>query len=301
MHAARFARCLLGGLALCLPAYADTTERSSQHSMAAGGEERSYRLFVPPHNAAQPLPLMVVLHGGLGNADETERTTGMNRVARANGFMVAYPNGTGARLLKNRRTWNAGNCCGPASDRGIDDVAFIRAMLADIARKTALDRRRVYVTGMSNGAMLAYRLACEMPSQIAAIVPVAGTMAVNRCPGIENIPVLHIHGEKDRNVPFQGGMGEDAIAGVAHRSVPETLQMIADIRGCASPRQELRADGSILSRWQCEQAPLQLLLIPGGEHVWPGGDSRRNRRLFGGHFAASQIAWEFVRQFAKGS
>jgi polyhydroxybutyrate depolymerase len=271
------------------------------YQMNVGGEERSYKLFVPSSAAQGQLPLMIVMHGGLGNADETERTTGMNRVAEANQFLVAYPNGTGTRLLKNRRTWNAGKCCGQAVERQIDDVGFIHAMLADIATHHPLDRSRVYATGISNGAMMAYRLACELPNDIAAIVPVSGTLALNSCSGARNVPVLHIHGGKDSNVPYKGGMGENAIAGVAHRSVPDTLQMIASAHGCAAASSEKDLpDGSELTSWNCQgKAPLQLRLIPNGEHVWPGGDSRRNRKLYGGNFSASQAAWDFAKQFKK--
>ncbi|WP_252270720.1 extracellular catalytic domain type 1 short-chain-length polyhydroxyalkanoate depolymerase [Pseudomonas subflava] len=271
------------------------------HQLEAGGEERSYKLYVPEGAPKGPLPLMIVMHGGLGNADETERTTGMNRVAQANGFLVAYPNGTGARMMPNRRTWNAGKCCGRAAELNVNDVSFIHAMLADIGSHHPVDRSRVYATGISNGAMMAYRLACELPDDIAAIVPVSGTLAVNSCPGARNIPVLHIHGGKDSNVPYQGGMGENAISGVAHRSVPETLKMIASAHGCgAGPNEKDLADGSELTSWNCQgKAPLQLRLIPNGEHVWPGGDSPRNRKLFGGDFSASQAAWDFVKQFKK--
>lgn len=271
------------------------------HRLNFAGEERSYKLFVPGGARTGALPLMIVLHGGLGNADETEHTTGMNRVAEKGGFIVAYPNGTGIRLMPNRRTWNAGICCGPAVEREIDDVGFIHAMLADIATHYPLDRSRVYATGISNGAMMAYRLACELPLDVAAIIPVSGTLALNSCPGVKNIAVLHIHGSQDSNVPYQGGMGENAVAGVSHRSVPETLHMIAKAHGCnVGPSKQVLADGSELSSWSCQgKAPLQLRLIPGGEHVWPGGDSRRNRKLYGGHFSASQAAWDFAKQFKK--
>lgn len=271
--------------------------------MQVGGEERSYKLFVPGGAPDGPLPLMIVMHGGLGNADETERTTGMNRVAETGQFLVAYPNGTGGKLMPNRRTWNAGKCCGKAVERNIDDVGFIHAMLSDIARHHQLDRSRVYATGISNGAMMAYRLACDAPGDIAAIIPVSGTLALNSCPGAKSVPVLHIHGGKDSNVPYQGGMGENAISGVAHRSVPETLKMIASAHGCAAaPSEKDLPDGSELTSWNCQgKAPLQLRLIPKGEHVWPGGDSRRNRKLYGGDFSASQAAWDFAKQFRKGN
>ncbi|MBC9251843.1 hypothetical protein A9179_16355 [Pseudomonas alcaligenes] len=280
--------------------HAGAAEEGTLYDLNVNGNERSYKLFIPTNAPSGKLPLMIVMHGGLGNADETESTTGMNRVAASNGFMVVYPNGTGGRLMKNRRTWNAGKCCGPAVEQQVDDVGFIDQMLGDIEHHHPLDRSRVYATGISNGAMMAYRLACELPQDIAAIIPVSGTLAVNSCPGAKTIPVLHIHGSKDSNVPYAGGMGEHAIAGVAHRSVPDTLQMIANAHGCNSESEQTLSDGSELTSWNCAgKPPLELRLIPGGEHVWPGGDSRRNRKLYSGHFSASQAAWDFAKQFSK--
>ncbi|TXH99279.1 MAG: hypothetical protein E6Q72_00075 [Pseudomonas sp.] len=291
----------IAALALTLCSGQLLAAEGNLYTLQTGSGERSYKLFVPAGAPQEPLPLMIVMHGGLGNADETERTTGMNRVAQDNRFLVVYPNGTGLRLLKNRRTWNAGKCCGPAVERQIDDVGFIRAMLDDISTHHPLDRSRIYATGISNGAMMAYRLACELPNEIAAIVPVSGTLALNSCAGARDIPVLHIHGGKDSNVPYNGGMGENAIAGVAHRSVPDSLRMITSAQSCSGDISERNlADGSRQSSWNCQgKAPVQLRLIPDGEHVWPGGNSRRNDRLYGGNFSASQAAWDFVSQFRK--
>lgn len=292
---------LLGLLFSTLHAFhASAADEGTLYEMNVNGTPRSYKLFIPATASTTKLPLMIVMHGGLGNADETESTTGMNRVAANNNFMVAYPNGTGGRLMKNRRTWNAGKCCGPAVEQRADDVAFIDQMLSDIEHHHPLERSRVYATGISNGAMMAYRLACELPRDIAAIIPVSGTLAVDSCPGAKSIPVLHIHGSKDSNVPYAGGMGENAIAGVAHRSVPDTLRMIASAHGCNSESEQALPDGSELTSWNCAgKPPLELRLIPNGEHVWPGGDSRRNRKLYGGHFSASQAAWDFAKQFSK--
>ncbi|QKE64163.1 hypothetical protein HNE05_12655 [Aquipseudomonas campi] len=291
---------LLSSLLLLAPLLAGAAGNEGRlFEMQVNGASRSYKLYVPS-NAQGPLPLMIVMHGGLGNADDTERTTGMNRIAASNQFMVAYPNGTGARLMKKRRTWNAGKCCGQAAEQNVDDVQFIRSMLGDIASHHPLDRSRVYATGISNGAMMAYRLACEIPQDIAAIIPVSGTLALNSCAGAKSVAVLHIHGAKDSNVPYAGGMGENAIAGVAHRSVPETLQIMAKAHNCAGSSEQALPDGSELTSWSCpSQAAVQLRLIPNGEHVWPGGDSRRNRKLFAGNFSASQAAWDFAKQFQK--
>lgn len=293
-------RSLLVGLLLLAPLAASAaTDQGQLLDLQVAGISRSYKLFVPEGAApGELLPLMIVMHGGLGNADEVEHSTGMNRIASANRFMVAYPNGSGGRLLKNRRTWNAGTCCGPAVEQKVDDVQFIHHMLADIASQQPLDRSRVYATGLSNGAMMAYRLACDMPDEIAAIIPVAGTLALDNCAGAKHVAVLHIHGTQDSNVPYAGGMGQNAIAGVAHRSVPETLQIMATTHGCGGSSEQNLPDGSTLASWNCpSQTAVQLRLIPDGEHAWPGGDSRRLRKRYAGNFSASQAAWDFARQF----
>ena len=180
------------------------------------GSERTYRLYVPADAPERGLPLMIVLHGGLGNAESMEQSTGMDRVADTGHFLVAYPNGTeGAGRMKNRRTWNAGTCCGIARRKRVDDVAFIARMIDQIAIRHSIDPDRVVAVGLSNGAMMAYRLACELPDRFAAVVAVAGTLAMSGCPGdgkaggdgANAVGGYHIHGDSDQDVHFEGGRG----------------------------------------------------------------------------------------------
>lgn len=273
------------------------------HELAVAGMRRSYRLFVPPALGSVRGPLMIVLHGGLGNAEIMEKQTGMNAIALRHGFLVAYPNGSAAGfgLLQNRRTWNAGRCCGPASRRNVDDVQFIDRMIDDIGQKHPVDSARIYVTGMSNGAMLAYRLVCELPSRFAAAVAVAGTLAVDECRGGQDIPILHIHGALDRHVPFAGGVGEDSLAQVSHRSVPETLRLLTESRHCVvPPRSKILPGGDEEITYDCgNHAPVVLRIVAQGGHVWPGGGGRRNQAIYGGDFSASELVWEFASRYAK--
>ena len=274
---------------------------SETHELMVQGHRRSYNLYRPALPKGEEVPLMIVLHGGLGNANAIEATTGMNTVAFSNGFIVAYPEGTEGESyeLKDRRTWNAGGCCGPAVRWNIDDVGFISAMIDDIAGRHPIDSDRVYVTGMSNGAMLAYRLACEIPEKVAAIIPVAGTSAVDDCGNAKEVPVLHIHGEKDTHVPIEGGTGETTWARYEHRSVPETMTLLTEARGCSGSDTEL-VDGLIeRTTYHCaEGGAVQLLIIKGWGHLWPGG--RRDGEYDGGStfFSASQTAWEFAKQYS---
>jgi polyhydroxybutyrate depolymerase len=277
--------------------------RSSFNELVVDGIRRSYILYRPITSNKTDLPLIIVLHGGLGNARYMQKSTGMNEIADSGPFVVVYPNGTKIRFtLKDRRTWNAGNCCGRAAKKGIDDVKFIEKIIEDIGKKIPIDTGRVYVTGHSNGAMMAYRLAAEIPDKIAAIIPVAGTLAIGNFDTAKDIPVQHIHGTADKNVPIAGGKGARSVAGVAHRSLADTIKLITRSRQCQDPEVRKESGGIQISSYRCGNgAPLVLMLIEGGEHAWPGGHGRQQKNPGGRHFSASKHAWEFAKHFSKTS
>jgi polyhydroxybutyrate depolymerase len=163
--------------ALLLLACSSTTSNvraDSLHTLTYDGLERTYILHVPPsYNERHPVPLVISLHGGGGNAGHQRRVSDFNRLADEKGFIVVYPNGTGQRqdaIL----TWNGGACCGYAMTNNVDDVGFIRALIAELSNAYAIDPKRIYVTGISNGGIMAYRLACEASDVIAAIAPWRG-------------------------------------------------------------------------------------------------------------------------------
>ncbi len=271
---------------------------AEQQQLIVDDATRSYHIYKPTQSATKGLPLMIVMHGGLGNAESMEEITGMNEVANKGQFVVAYPEGTGGRfaVMKDKRTWNAGNCCGPAQKANVDDVKFIKTMIQDIENKYAIDSARIYVAGHSNGGMMAYRLACETPDKIAAIISVSGTLAIDRCEGANNIPVLEIHGDADENVPLAGGRGKGP-AGVNYRSVADSLAIMMKIRQCKPPTQTSSA-GVEKTVYSCSQgAPVHLVVIAGGTHSWPGGSGRRSNEAHG--FSTSNEAWQFAKNFSK--
>jgi polyhydroxybutyrate depolymerase len=274
---------------------------SSTHELMVFGERRDYRLYRPVLPGGEEVPLMIVLHGGLGNANAIETTTGMNAVAFSEKFVVAYPEGTEGQSdeLKDRRTWNAGGCCGAAVRWNVDDVGFISAMIDDIAARQPIDLDRVYVTGMSNGAMLAYRLACEIPDKVAAVIPVAGTPAVDDCSNAKEVPVLHIHGEADAQVPIEGGTGETSGARYEHRSVPETMTLLTEARDCSGSETEL-VDGLVeRTTYHCaEGGAVQLVIVKGWGHLWPGGRRLGENDGCSTSFSASRAAWDFAKQYS---
>jgi len=145
-----------------------------EQSLTFGGRERRYLLHLPPSiRGAQPLPLVIVLHGGANTPEMAERMSGMSPKADSAGFIVAYPQGT-TTPNDQLYTWNAGTCCGYALDNNVDDVGFIRALIEQLQAEYSIDPKRIFVNGISNGGMMAYRLGCELSDKLAAIAPIAG-------------------------------------------------------------------------------------------------------------------------------
>jgi polyhydroxybutyrate depolymerase len=135
-------------------------------SLEVDRRTRTYLVHVPKsYDGSKAHPVVLVFHGGGSNALQMVRFCGLNDKADQAGFLVVYPSGTGR--LEKVLTWNGGNCCGYAMQNKVDDVAFVRALLDDLAKVVKVDAKRVYATGMSNGAILAYRLTSELSDRIA--------------------------------------------------------------------------------------------------------------------------------------
>ncbi|HXF66530.1 MAG TPA: PHB depolymerase family esterase, partial [Burkholderiales bacterium] len=168
---------------------------------------RSYLVHVPPQaRSGRPLPVVINFHGAGGNARIQKWYSRMDEAAVRHGFIAVYPDGTGG-IAGGQLTWNAGTCCGWAAAARVDDVGFALALLEDLAQRTPLDRTRVYATGLSNGSMMAYRLAAEASHRIAAVAGVAGAMALARFAPAVPVPVMHIHSVDDRRALYAGGLG----------------------------------------------------------------------------------------------
>ncbi|MFI5891428.1 alpha/beta hydrolase family esterase [Actinoplanes sp. NPDC051513] len=235
---------------------------SSEHALRVGGLDRTFRIYRPETSmGVSRIPLVLMLHGGFGSARQAEQSYGWNAIADRDGFLVAYPDGVG-------RTWNVSpDCCGAAGADQVDDVGFIDALVATVAQEAPVDLARVYATGISNGAMLAYRLACDT-TLFAAIAPVAGTM-LGPCPDAQPISILHIHGTADRIIPYGGGRGRLPV----ESDIPSILELIADWRRIDScPRPRFSTSGVVTTTTAiCPGSRLVVLKAVGGAgHQWPG-------------------------------
>jgi polyhydroxybutyrate depolymerase len=169
--------------------------------------ERRYAVHVPKvYDGTSDVPLVIALHGGGGSADTSPEYFGLNKLSEQEGFIVVYPEGVGKNVLgAHFGSWNAGRCCGDAMKQEVDDVGFIDTMINSLNTTYAIDDSRVYVTGMSNGAQMSYRLACELSDKIAAIAPSGSIGTFDNCKPKRNIPVLHIQGKLDPCSFYDGG------------------------------------------------------------------------------------------------
>ncbi len=220
------------------------------------------------------MPLFVALHGGTGWGDQFAATDRVEGLAEANGFVVVHPDGVKVGDTRGG-VWNGGVCCGVAAREGVDDVAFLEALVDEVEADHDIDPARVFAFGHSNGGIMSYRLACEASGTFVGVGAVAGTLGVEGCEPAEPVSVIHVHGSGDQNLPITGGAGERSIAGVDFPSPTEGFATIAGAEGCAEPAEEADGDLTVATRAPCDGgAAAEFVTIAGAEHPWPGGDPR---------------------------
>lgn len=267
-----------------------------------GDRKRTYIVHVPPgYDPKTPTPVVLALHGAAMNGSMMVWFTGLNKTSDSKGFIVVYPSGTGAGPLL---TWNAGGLIGRLKEGRTDDVAFIGRLLDELEATANVDRNRIYACGMSNGGMMSYRLAAEMPDRIAAIAAVSGTMAVDVHEPHRPVPVMHFHGTNDEIVPY-GAPIRQTPAFFQLKGVEETIATWIKRNGCEEKAltDTLSKEGdkrTVTRRTYVNgttASEVVLIVIDGGGHTWPG------RRLPVGflgkcarNISANDLIWEFFEK-----
>lgn len=255
-------------LCLLLPTFAQ-----AQNLRDVALPDGRFFLFARPAGQAE-VPLIVALHGGGGNPEQFDRVSRIAEKALAAGFAVALPAGTPGRMGR-LRTWNAGYCCAAAQRQGVDDVAFLDTVIASARQAGATGP--VFLTGMSNGAMMAQTYAAQRAGRVAGLASVSGTMdaAHQRVSG--PVPLLHIHGTADPMVPFGGGPGDSSLTQTNFAPVDLVLQAFRAPFGplvAQTTASDPAPDGVSLqtTTWSRDGQPrVTLIKIIGGGHEWPGG------------------------------
>lgn len=255
-------------------------EGTVERTLTVDGRARRYLIHLPPGLAAgAPAPVVLVFHGFGGSADQVARELGFSALADREGFVAVYPDG-----IENR--WRDGYAVRQGA--GVDDYAFVRAVLADVGRQVAVDPRRTYAAGHSNGAFFTQALACRMPGTFAAIGAVAGQLAVSlrdACRDGTPVSMLEVHGTADQVVPFAGG---PLRPGVELLSAEASAAFRAERAGCA-PTPRATREGDVDARdgtsarhlvWDgcADGRGVELWIVDGGSHRWPGSTGFRGRR-----------------------
>jgi polyhydroxybutyrate depolymerase len=295
---------------------------SATRVIAVGGLQRAYRLHVPAgYDPAVPMPLVLNIHGYTGTAENLERYSGVSDHADANGYLVVYPQSTGftAPNGSSVTSWNdlagsfssgpAGPICTVAaddyptppecSDAGPcvwascnDDLGFIHALLDELEANYCVDTRRVSAIGMSNGAMFVHRLACAMPERLAAIAPIAGTLArgFNCAPATATpVALLNLYGTQDRYVDLTGVVSSD---GYYYTAADDVIELWAgeESQQCAAATTPLTTprDGDLdlacVQRAACATGVEVANCTWNGGHDWPGDG------------VATDVIWDFFRR-----
>lgn len=269
-----------------------------RRTLRVNGVERSYLLYLPAgYRSGHPAPLVLAFHASGSGSRGMPIHTGLSRLADREQFVVAYPDGLGRR-------WNDGR--GYARH---DDVGFVRALLDTLQHELSVDPRRIYATGISNGAMFTYRLACDLPGVLAAVAPVAGAMPTDLAPACAHttpVSVLAFQGTADPLLPYAG-------RGASRRgrvfSATRSIAFWANVAGCAptpatADEPDRVTDGTRVRHTVysgCREGrAVELYTIEGGGHTWPGGPAagtsvgRVSREL-----DATELIWKFFAGNAK--
>lgn len=272
--------------------------RTIQHQ----GLTRRYRIHVPPgYQAEKAAPLVLAFHGGGGDMDymARDKNYGLISKADATGFVLVFPNGYSKFRAGKFATWNAGACCADARDNAIDDVGFVRKIIRAVAAELTIDRQRIYATGMSNGGMLSYRLACEMADTFAAIAAVAGTDNTLSCTPRKPVSILHIHAANDDRVLFNGGAGDkfrDESKVADFTPVPATIAKWVKQNHCnPQVQQTLKTPGAYCEQYShcTANVNVQLCVTETGGHSWPGGRKARASEPPSQALSANDVIWDF--------
>jgi len=267
-------------------------------SLISGNRTRNYILHVPPaYDGMHATPLVLVLHGAGGNAAKMVTATGMSEKADEAGFIGVYPNGTGGISDTALLTWNCGFCCGYALDNNVDDVGFIRSLIEKLEGELSIDTARIFITGMSNGAMMTYRLACELTDIVAAIAPVSGSMGEWEIASSSPVSVIIFHGTADPVVLYNGGAPEVSplTPGRVDKPVSYAVNFWVVHNGCSTAYTRVTNGILVKDTYSGGRDGTEVILntITGGGHVWPGDD------ILTRNISATDLIWQFFAAHPK--
>lgn len=278
-------------------------------SLKVGGLERSYLVHVPLRSDGKsPMPVLIMLHGGGGTAEIAKNSTGWITKADQAGFIAAFPEATRRdpfqppSFLRNPQIWNDGSGRGHAGRRNADDIGFITAMINDLAARFPVDEKRIYVTGFSNGASMAFRAGVELAGRIAAIAPVSGHLWLKDPKLVRPVPMLFIIGTMDPLNPLEGGEVRKPWGRTEQKPpVRESILAWAKLLDCPMESKVFHdRDGvkAVSYGPGKEGAEVIFYTIEGLGHAWPGGKQVLSERIAGkpsDKVRGVDLIWDFFK------
>lgn len=266
---------------------------------------RYYKIHVPKsYTGSESVPLLLVFHGGGGDMEIQSNEEYYHQISKSeeNGHIVVFPNGYSLYPSGKLATWNAGNCCGEAKKKNSDDIGFVKSILQHLKRSLNINQKKIFSTGMSNGGLMSYQLACSMTDEFSAITAVAGTDNTVNCKPSKPISIFHIHAKNDDRVLYYGGAGSsfsDRSLITDFVSVPKTISKWVEINQCQlKPKLVLETNGVKCEEYtECKNGvKVKLCVTEDGGHSWPGG-KKPSIFLGGGPptkaLIANDVMWEF--------
>nr|WP_315219086.1 PHB depolymerase family esterase [uncultured Duganella sp.] len=272
-------------------------------TLTFGGGRRSY-LVLDASRGRAPAPLVLLLHGGGGSG--ATMIARWQAKAAAEGLILVAPNGIGRR--PGSGTWNAGYCCGQAMTSGSADVRFVAAVMDDVIRTARVDSGRVYVAGLSNGAMLAHRVAIAYPQRLAGVAVVAGALFGDEPAPRTPVAILIMHGMKDQVVGFDGGMSPTRLVAKAQSKPFKPVSYAVDFwrraGGCGdAPDVTTQGDVTIEINTACSAGgEVRFYRLASAGHGWPGsvnGEMPMAERQRYDGIDATNVIWDFFKTRAR--
>ena len=268
------------------------TEGTVDLSQALGvvivdGMTREYRYEVPAQLPDGPMPVLVMVHGGDGRNYPFPQESQFKSLVNTEDFILLQP--LSELVYPNEGEWQLNT-----RDDSRHDIAFMKAMLAQIAGAFDVDQTRVYATGYSIGSMFTYELACQMSDRFAAIASYAGTMPVSpaSCDVSEGIAMMHIHGEEDGIIAYNNPWDWKEWDSVGTmQAIPDLVDYWGDKNRCQSVEETSFGSSSHIVHSDCDaEVRVEHYRLSRVGHEWPDTiDGRSTHR----------VIWEFVSGFSK--
>ncbi|MFM9116607.1 MAG: alpha/beta hydrolase-fold protein [Planctomycetota bacterium] len=280
------------------PPTAPMTVMKSEAELAfavKGSNRRAVIVNAPTDGSKRPV--VIALHGGQGSAEIMRANSNFDPIAKANGFMVAY--GEGTDFGGNRHAWNTGYLLRRLV-RDADDIAYLDTLIDKLIAEHGADPTRIYLTGGSNGGMMTYVYATKRPERLAAVAPVVASMFTFDVKPAVPLPILIVNGAKDEEVPLGGGLSENAIVRRAQdapfKPLSEVVEFWVQTNRSQTPSQDVVKGTITIKTYESTTrgAPTVFVVDSAGGHGWPGTRARRvdNKPIA---LNGAEFIWNFFR------